>query len=220
MCAYKPPVQTSNFQRGPQGAAVVVLSADGKKVKVTFDTGDEYVILRSECPDVLQKGKCFVTLSDKKDKMLSVRPLVGVFQMKVQKFVSEGDKEPAPKTNVAAKWPYQYFIVLLEITSGAWKGAIIPFMAHYNFYEEMQDDKAVVGFSHPKSSSTPPLMEFCDVAGVWNKGPLPYKDNVLPMLAKRISDANITFNAVVKNGYIDSFMPIDSGLESEPLPEE
>lgn len=224
MCAYKPPARKSGFTRGPQGAAIVAMSPDGKKVKVTFEDTNigEFKLDRSVCPDVLVKGKCFVGMSGDKDKILSARPLNGVVRAKVKEFVSEKDKEPAPKVNAAAKYPYSYFTVLLEVVKGAWKGAIIPVHLHYNFCEFTDEQgRAIVGFDKMGSKTTPPLVEFFDVTGVWNKGPMPYKDNLLPLIAKRIKEVDAEFDVVMKNGYADSYIAIDEvGLESEPIPDE
>jgi hypothetical protein len=92
-------------------------------------------------------------------------------------------------------------------------------MLRYHFSEATEDEKSVVAYSHPKSKYTPMLIEFCDVTGVWERGVMPYKDNVLPLIEKRVMHEDKEFQFLMKGGWVDSFIPIDSP-ESEELPDD
>lgn len=207
---YKPTMLKSSFKRGPSGIATVEISPDKKKVRVTFkEEGDKYVLNKSDCPETIRKGTWFVTLTEDKNKILNLRPANGVFTAKVLKFPAPENEPPTPRTKIGADWNYQYFIVIVTLLNPEVKGMEVPVMLRYHFGQAEEDEKTVVAFSHPKSKYTPQLIEFCDVTGVWAKGMMPYKDNILPMLEKRILHEAKTFQVVIKNGYADSFMETD-----------
>lgn len=215
---YKPKILQGNFKRGDSGVATVKINGDRTKVKVVFEeTGKE--IISNEFPKDLRPGKWFITLDGDNKKVFAFRPVNGLFIGKVNKFVAREGETPAPQTHIGADWSYQYFTVLLEITKGENKGLSIPCMLRYHFAEAHEDEKSVVAFSHPKSKYTPMLIEFCDVTGVWEKGVMPYKDNILPYIEKRVLHMGKEFQFVMKGGWVDSFIPIDQP-ESETLPDE
>ncbi len=92
-------------------------------------------------------------------------------------------------------------------------------MLRYHFGEAEEDGKSVVAYNHPRSKYTPMLIEFCDCTGIWEKGIMPYKDNVLPLLEKRVLNMDKEFQFVIKGGWIDSFIPLDQPV-SEELPDD
>lgn len=212
--AYKPKTLQTNFVRGLSGVAKVAISPDKKKAKVEFKEDGKAVIV-DEFPSTLTPGTWFVTLDSDDKKVLNHRPANGIFTCKVQKFPAPEGEQPAPRTKQGADWSYQYFIALLEIVQGDVKGLIVPAILRYHFGEAVEDDKSVVAFSHPKSKYTPQLVEFCDVTGVWARGAMAYKDNILPMMEKRILREDRKFQVVMKNGYADSFLELDAPVEEE-----
>ena len=220
--AYKPKTIQGQYKRGDSGIATVKMSGDKKKIKVIFDeTGKELVT--DDFPKGMKAGKWYVSLDSNNQKVFSFRPVNGLFVGKVNKFVSQENEPPTPKTHFGKDWSYSYFVVLLEITQGSNKGLQVPCLLRYHFGEAQEEVKgkteSVVAYSHPKSKYTPMLVEFCDVSGVWEKGVMPYKDNVLPLIEKRVASANKEFQFVMKNGWVDSFIPLDQP-QSETLPDE
>ena len=211
---YKPKTLKSDYVRGPSGVAKIALSPDKKKAKVVFKEDDKTVIV-SEFPKETKPGNWFVSLDKDEKKIVGIRPSSGVFTATVQKFTAKEGEQPAPQTKIGPDWNYQFFIVLLELVTPEVKGMIVPVMLRYHFGEAMEDEKSVVAFSHPKSKYTPLLAEFCDVTGVWTRGAMAYKDNVLPMLEKRILREDKKFQVVMKNGYADSFLELDAPVEEE-----
>jgi len=216
--AYKPKVLQGNFKRGDSGIATVKINSDRTKIKVIFEENDKEIIT-SEFPKNIKPGKWFVTLDGENKKIYAFRPVNGLFVGKVQKFVARDGDVPTPQTHIGQDWSYQYFTILLEITKGENKGLAIPCMLRYHFAEAQEDDKSVVAFSHPKSKYTPMLIEFCECAGVWEKGVMTYKDNILPLIEKRVLHIAKEFQFVMKGGWVDSFIPLDQP-ESETLPED
>lgn len=216
--AYKPKVVQSGYKRGDSGIATVRVAGDKSKVKVTFDEGNKEVIC-TEFPEGLRAGKWYITLDGDNKKVFGYRPVNGLFVGKVNKFVARNDEVPTPQTHIGKDWSYQYFTVLLEITQGDNEGLFIPCMLRYHFSEAQEDEKSVVAYSHIKSKYTPMLMEFCEVSGVWNKGMMPYKDNILPLIEKRVMHEGKQFQFVIKNGWVDSFIPIDTPV-TETMPDE
>jgi hypothetical protein len=226
--SYKPQTKKGEgLFGGPKGIAKLQLNKDGSKVKFTLD-GKEYVI--SEFPEYIKEaGDYFVRLSNDADEILSAHPANGMFKVKVNRFPAPEGEEPAPKTREAnwegKAYSYQYFVVLLDVLDPAkYKGIQIPLTLRYHFdaiTEEVGEKEVdVVGYAHPKSKYTNLLMDFCDATGVWNKGAMPYKANVLPMLAKRIANEDKTFSIVVKDGWPVTIFQLDVEDKYTPDTEE
>ena len=221
--AYRPKTVQSAYKRGDSGIANVQVSGSHDKVRITFEETGE-VVITTDFPKGMKAGKWFVTLNSENDKVLGYRPINGMFTGKVQKFVSKEGDDPVPQTKIAknqqgSTYSYQYFTVLLEITQGSNKGLIVPAMLRYQFGQADEDGKQVVAYTNPKSKYNPILVSFCDVTGVWDKGIMQYKDNILPIMQKRILHENKEFNFVMKNGYVSDFIPNDHPT-SEDIPEE
>lgn len=216
--AYKPKTIQGQFARGNSGIATVKMSGDHKKVKVIFDE-DGKELITSEFPEGLKAGKWYITLDGNNKKIFGYRPVNGVFVGKVNKFVARNDEPPTPQTHIGKDWSYKFFTILLEITKGENKGLLVPCMLRYHFAQAEEDGKEVVAYDHPKSKYTPMLMEFCDCAGVWEKGIMPFKDNILPYMEKRVMHEAKEFQFVIKNGWVDSFIAIDTPI-TETMPDE
>lgn len=215
---YKPKTIQGQYARGNSGIATVKVAGNKSKVKVIFEE-DGKELITTEFPEGIRPGKWYVTLDSNNKKIFGYRPVNGLFVGKVNKFVARNDETPTPQTHIGKDWSYQYFTILLEITRGDNKGMLIPCMLRYHFAEAEEDGKSVTAYSHPKSKYTPMLVEFCDVSGVWNKGVMPYKDNILPYMEKRVMHENREFQFVLKAGWVDSFIPLDQPT-SETLPDE
>lgn len=220
--SYKPQIKKSEFVRGPSGVATVEISPDKKKVRISYKDNetDKYILNIKDCPENIRKGTWFVTLSEDKTKILNFRPANGVFHAKVIKFPAPEGEPPTPKTKIGTdgkgkSWDYQFFIVIAELMNPEVKGMEIPLILRYHFSEAEEDGKTVVAYAHPKSKYTPQLIEFCDVTGMWNKGVMAYKDNILPIMEKRILHEGKVFQVVIKNGYADTFMELDGEVSYE-----
>lgn len=219
--AYKPKTLKSDFVRGASGVASVAFSPDGSKVKVTMKEDDKsYIVPMDDCPEEIRKGTWFITMSSDEKKVLGIRPANGIFKAKVQKFVAQEGQDPAPRTKVGPDWSYDFFLVLVELLDENVKGMTVPCMLRYHFGEADEDGKSVVAFTHPKSKYTPLVIEFCEVTGVWARGAMPFKDNILPLMEKRIMRENRTFQVVLKGGYVDSFLELDNAEADEDVDEE
>jgi hypothetical protein len=216
--AYKPKVIQGQFARGDSGVATVKVAGDKSKVKLIFDeTGKELVC--TEFPKDLRAGKWYITLDSNNKKVFGFRPVNGLFVGKVQKFVARNDEVPTPQTHIGKDWSYRFFTILLEITRGENKGLVVPCMLRYHFAEAEEDGKSVVAYDHPKSKYTPMLIEFMDCAGAWEKGIMPFKDNILPLIEKRVMHEDKEFQFVMKGGWVDSFIPLDTPV-TETMPED
>jgi len=177
----------------------------------SYDYEDkEFRVLRSDCPDdiqpiIHQTSSAYVRMSGDGKKIYQISPWSGMYVGKFSNFLAAKDEIPAPKTYIGSDWEYRYFTSLIVITEGEFKGAKLPYMLHYYFDETEENGKSIVQYDHPKSKYTAQLSEFCDVFGVWEKGPMPYKDNILPMLQKRLLAEDIKVKMIIKNGNINTF---------------
>jgi hypothetical protein len=222
MARYRPPKIKGDFD-GDVGFAKVEISKSGKSVRVTFlgDDKKEYIVKKDKCPSTVQAGTWAVRMSGDGQKLMNIRPISGVYKGKVVKFAKQGDEAPAPRTN--EKWGYQYFTILIEITDPEKvRGMEVPAIFRY-YFGEMVDDGGnhVVGYTKLGSKYAPLLSDFMDASGAWDKGPMKYKDNVLPWIEKRILEADKEFQFVMKDSWLDSFILEDVDYEgSLVLPEE
>lgn len=221
--AYRPP-RVSNS--GVYGKALVKLGKKGDKkaVLIKFDEGDSFVLNPSKCPKYVQSGQFVVSLTPEKDGIRGMRPINGQFKGRVSKFLSQEGKPPIPRTkDVTFKgesYSYQYFTVLIEITSPSkYKGMEVVFMPRYHFGEALEtvngEPRRVTAITKLRSKYTAMLDEFLTATGAWDKGPIPYSDNILPTLQKRIQVSNKEFGFVLKDGWIQYIIIPDANeLES------
>lgn len=210
---YKPQTVTKSNFGGPKGGAKCVWSTDHKKLKVTLGESS-YVFNASDLPiSSFPSGEYYVQLSEDKKEVLQVRPNNGMFVVKVDRFVAKEGETPAPRTITAVEkesgkeYSYQIFSVILKIFSPKeYEGMEILFSPRYNFdaaEDAVQGKKVdVVAYSHPRSKYTPLLMDFCDATGVWDKGPMKFSTNIVPLLEKRIAQADKKFQVVLKDGWV------------------
>jgi hypothetical protein len=214
---YKPPKVTSDRPRG-----LATIQSNEKKTKFRVDFGDiePVVLLADDCPSCIMAGNYYVTLSSDKTKMLNMHPADGQYIGKVKSLIAKKNQPPAPMIYKGENWSYPYFLALIELTRGKEAGMQATYFLHYQFVEAIDEDGSkVAGIGHLKSKYTPTLEEFCDVTGVWKFGPIPYQDNILPKLEKRILRNDNEFNVLFKEGWIDKIWSLQEA-KVENLPEE
>ncbi len=227
--AYKPGM--TKTKKGPRGIGKVQVNKAKGKVRVTLVDEDNkkeiYDLDMENCPTYVQPGEFKVSLNSDHDIMYGLHPANGMVKVKVNKFLSEEDKPPTPKTEDVVKtaeypgYSYEYFTVLLEIAQKKFKGMIIPLRLRYHFKGALEDvqgeEKEVVWYDKPGSKYTGIVVDFCEATGVFDKGPMPWKANILPMMEKRIASLNQSFAIVLKDGWVNT---IFAGLDTEPEEEE
>lgn len=234
---YKPQTVKSDFG-GPSGKANIKVQRDENKtiirVKVSFDeTGDSFIIPASDCSEevrsYLQSGEFNVRLGKDGKSITSISPWSGMYKVHTKKFVAQRDKPPVPQTRTGTneggqKWSYQYFVPLLEVVEGECKGMQIPYFLRYFFDGVMEDVPGkgkvlVAALAHPKSPYYGQLAEYCEVSGVWEAGPMPMEDNLLPRMEKRILRQDRIFTVIIKKGFVDNiYEESNTKPTNEPLP--
>ena len=222
---YKPGM--TKTKKGPRGIAKVQLNQAKTKVRVTMVDEDEkkhiYELDADDCPTYVQSGEFKVSLNSDQTKMYGMYPANGMLKVKVNKFLSEEDKPPAPRTEDVPKrgdynaYSYEYFTVLLEVVTEKYVGMIIPLRLRYHFTGNLEEikgkDVEVTWYDKPGSKYTGMVIDFCEATGVWNSGPMKWKANILPVMQKRILSQGIAFPIVLKDGWVNT---IFSDLEIEP----
>jgi len=231
--AYRPPAKVSEYI-GERGLAKVALNGNKSKAKVVIvETGKEFVVSVKDCSKEVQEyiksGEFVVSMSNDGDKIYSMYPYNGMFEGKVAKFSSKKDQPPAPLTKIGQNqqgqtYSYLFFVVMIEIASGEFKGMQVPLFLRYNFeaydVEVRGETKKATRYNKTieKSKHTAFLDEFMEVAGIWDAGAIPFSDNVLPKLEQRALRAAKTFKFIVKKGFLDTFYQETS--IPEPVKEE
>lgn len=227
MATYKPQViQSKSSFGGPKGISKVQWNKDHTKVQIKL--GEEVFVFSSKNLPIsaFPSGEYYVQLNKDETSISTIRPNNGMFVTKVDRFVTKEGEEPSPKTRTpeGKDYSFQYFDVILKIVSPKeYRDMELLLSLNYNFEgteEVIQGETVdVVGYSHPRSTRTPILIDFCDATGVWKKGPMRWATNILPTLSKRISQADRKFQVAVKNGWITTIytMPdvTEEGLDKE-----
>lgn len=216
---YRPNDTKYSDSFGPMGKSIVQFNTAGDKVRVSMEHYDKasqsilrdiFVVLRSNCPTILRPGAWIVSMSSDKQKIVSIKPVDGVFKAKFVGIRHDQDKEPAPEHN--DKYDYWYFRPIFELTDENLKGIKVYYQYGLFYYFASETDnqgRLLVKYSKnlTKSSHTQELDEFLTITGVWEKGPMPYKPNppsVLPYILKRGLSADKDFHVIMKDGWVKS----------------
>jgi hypothetical protein len=232
---YKPKRKKVEFDANPNGKARIKKSKEKGKIIVWFSPENEnefadkkYVV--NEWPDYIKPKQMegvewYVKLDGNGNKIFSIYPTEGMFEGHCIGLVSKEGEEPQVRFKDNQFGGYHYFIPLVEFTSDypgmtipyLWNDGVKPYpnMLRYNFAGDEETGETVYTSWGDNSIHTPKLDEFLTVTGVWDKGPIKWKENILPTIQKRIVKANKTFKFVLKNGFFVTLIG-----SNEPAKEE
>lgn len=228
--AYKPKVISSGGG-GIYGNAKIFMSPDKKKVKVVIQDKDgkesKFVLSASDCPKVVRSGEFSVALSKDGKKMYSLYPLDGMFTGKFVRIQAREGEVPVPQSFQSSEggWGYLHWTPIVVITSPKeFAGMEVPFRRmryHFDAVDEEIRGKTyqVVGINHQQSKYTAILVDFLDATGVWDNGPMKFSANILPDLQKRMSQADKSFQFVLKDGWVSTVFSMEQP-EEEVVPDE
>ena len=219
MAKYTPPKVSGEFVQGEKGKAQVRIK--NKTTFVRFDkTENVHKFKRTGDIAKLKPGTWFIQLSGDETEIYSFRPFAGNFRGKVESFVAKEGEEPRPKVReYKNKEGHEYtittFTALIDILEPEkYAGISIPMTLRYNFREAKDGDKSVVGLPD-RGRHSKFLEEFCDLSGVWQRGPIKYSDNVLPEVEKRVLQADQPFMFIIKDGWVDTLYEVDEPVDED-----
>lgn len=239
---YKPERAQSNFGRTEYGIGKIRFSTDQTKVQVVLQVPDgkdkftekKYVLDIDACPDNILLAKnakeWSISMSSQGDKLMSFRPVNGVFVGTTKAFASKEGEEPTTKTkevdtvknNKRIHFSYEQFTVLIEILEPEnFKGLVYPLILHYNIKEKpLPNSKSTWQYSMG-GDYTDALEEYMLVAGLLedNYKDMEYKDNMLPQFQRIALHEGRKFQFMAKNGWIvtGSLMPFDEPKNEIPF---
>ncbi|HKZ39810.1 MAG TPA: hypothetical protein VJ044_02555 [Candidatus Hodarchaeales archaeon] len=200
--------------KGPRGEAKVRVG--NGKVQIIFkeDKDNPITLQRVDLPDYVKPGTFYVSLSGE-GEFLGMRPTTALVRAKFVHFVAEEGEVPAPREypggssvrksdNKPFSWePYMAFIAVLEITDKEYKGMQIPVFLRYLFVDDGEGNVAIKG----GGKNAELLESFLEVTSVYDDD-LPFSENVLPKLQKRLLKKGAEFVVMLKSGNVDSFSEI------------
>jgi len=241
--AYTPPRQKSQFDIGERVIGkfrpIKVNGERGVKVLWRTDEGEtkSAPVLLSECAESVQEdvmqivknnydGELQVSFNTDKSAILFFHPANGQFKVTVDNFPSGEDEPPKPKVKTGKWGDYMQFIVIVRIVKGKCKGITLPILLRYDKFEPEQTEEGLVtGYAHTRGASPHCdfLDDFCEATGVWEFGPIEWKQNILPDLEKRILRLEREFNIMMRDGWVDTIYPIydyEDDEASDPVKEE
>lgn len=197
--------------RGKNGVADVRVLE--KKIQIRFKGETDPISLsRADAPDYVRAGKFIVGLNQEMSEIVAFRPINAMVTCKFDRLVSKEDEPPAPIQKPAGTGhrkdgttfpikPYMAFMALLTITGPKeYAGMQIPLFLHYLFVDDGEGSTMLKG----AGKNADLLEEFLESAGVLDDA-LPFTDNVLPKLQRRILAKGKEFMVILKGGWVDSF---------------
>jgi hypothetical protein len=184
----------------------------------------------------LRPGRWYVRLSSDESEIYSYHPWSGNFKGKVAEFAAKEGEPPVPRLKDVdfyndkgkhIKYSYYYFIVLIEILEPKkLAGLLVPHRLNYNFLEAKDEqDRSIVGLMS-KGNRTKDLAEFLKITGADKGKHMKWKDNILPVLERRILRIDNSFNFIIKDGWIDTLYqtdepdPAEDNWDEDDVPEE
>ena len=219
MAKYEPRMIAVTSAQGPRGIADVLVKPG--QAKVTFlEDGESYVVSTADLKTPPIGGRWFVSLDGNKKKLFNIHPVKGIFNMRLVKFIASKDAEPAPKLdNRYPDNPTLKFTVLLGIVDGKEKGMEVTMSLRYWFREDIVDGKSLVGYefhTHVNAQRNMNLLiDFCDAFGYLDYGPIPYSDNLLPGMEKRMLKAAKIIKIKLNDGWVDTILGGDETPDVE-----
>ncbi len=207
MSEYRPPHREKQGTARKADGGIAKLTWSDTKVRITFENENTYKLLIDDLPEYAQGWNwmedAYVKMDNMSDddKIFSIRPVNGTLKAKCTAFATQDeDSPPVPQTRIGEYGPYQVFFALLTVTTKKVKGVIYPTMVLYNW----ADFDGIAG-TEGKGRFAEKADDFYRVTGVYKSGELPFKDNLLPSILKRILSADKEFQIVVENGQVTSF---------------
>jgi len=200
-----------------------VRNADNEVTRPNFN-----VILPPEsCPDNLVQGYFYVTMSGDKTELYRFHPATGSFKARFKEFYAEEGKKPAPKTYTntfkGKEIVQDKFLAFIEIAEGKLEGIEVPYSGHYNITKGMVNpeiNKPEMAYSKDLSRShhTARLHAFLNAIGLFGQEPIPYRDNMLPLIQKVALQKKKVFTVIIDNGFVENFIVEGADEGDEDLP--
>ena len=220
--------------RGPSGVATLL---EGKKndnqgrkrpvVQVKFEDGSTYYVYKTKdtVPSYVQNGTFFVSLNQSKNKIESMRPVSGTMRGKVKNFVAREGEQPVPRTRQGQYGPYEVFSVILQVTkpekyAGMEVYLEMPFKFVSTTVTVNGENHEVLAIPISKSKSVEMLDNFVLATKATAKQHIPYSDNPLPTMEKRILRAEAEFDWTMKDGWVSDILPPDLNEDFGSTPAE
>lgn len=209
------------YKKGASGVSNVVVDTNKELVRVSFidgdNSGETYKIDLENAPESIKTGRFFVSLSGKGDSVYSVRPAVGTYIVQFVKWARKENTPPTPKEIIGKFGAYSIMTALLKIVKGDFKNMEIPLSLAYKFCDDGSGNVAIPT-SDKSGTAAERLINFLEACGVLDEV-LPFTDNVLPMLEKKILKKALPFSVVIKGGYVDYISSLE-GVTIETDPED
>jgi hypothetical protein len=210
------------FKKGPQGTSNVVVNTEKELVRVSFIDGDDegttFKVDLDNCPESVKTGRFFVSLSGKGDTVYSIRPVIGTFIVKFVRWARAANTPATPKEMVGKFGPYQAMTALLKIFKGDNTGMEIPLFLNYKFVDDGAGN-AAIPTSEKSGTAAERLINFLEATGVLDDV-IPYTDNLLPMLEKKILKKDQPFSVHMKEGFVDFISSLEGVEVGGTDPEE
>ena len=199
--------RSSSGDFGEKGAAIVEINKEKGLFRVSFKDGGKHVLKLDKKPPQLTQGRWRVSLNKDQTEVVAFHPYSGSFQGQVSKLACK-EGEPPQFWESKGMYPDWMFTVILVISSPEnLKGVEVPYFLRNRFTEEKDDEgKSWVGIGKGKHGDN--LLKFLRLTGVEERGPMPFKSNLLPMVEKRIMHEPKEFGFTISDGWVDNVFPL------------
>lgn len=224
-----------NGEYTPVTSGIAVIKVGEQFARVTFEDGSKKFDNNTNTKKVpvtdlpkfpkLQAGsenRFYTRLNKDGDQVDTIFPVEGHFIAKVVDMAKGGGDKPRPIEKVFGQGTpkesrYSVFFPIYKIVKGPMKGAQGSYQLHYKFVDRGDGFAAFYGNpDNPKATRLLQLMDWCnrhvvvDEDIVW-----PEDGNICPELFQRALDSDVEVEIIVKNGFIDNLLSLNSYGEDE-----
>ncbi len=198
------------------GAGSVKISKTAVRIVLDDDPDSVYEFSLKDAPENAKAGHWWIGMSADGERLWSISPINSAAKLAFEGFSKTEGQLPAPKhivkegtdpkTGSPYKSEYDQFTALFKIVGSDDPdevGMIVTYTLRYYFF----NNDGQVGLDKPRSKYTVQLADFLDASGA-TQTEMNYSENILPALERRILEAGRLYNAIIKEGRIDSLSPI------------
>lgn len=217
MSAYKPPRVTNETLNGLAQVMFKPTVTDRMRVKLFVKVAGKeepdtilYEVLKENAPSYLTKSGMYrVRMSADGKKIFSAIPSDASVTVAYLGISHKEGELPTPKLQTGKFGDYLQFILNCKVVGPEFTGLEIPVFLRYNFLPVDDGGKQVAGYSHysekKPSKHSILLNQVLENLGVWDRGPMKWADNLLPIIHKRAlaaAEDGRTAILVLQDGYV------------------
>ena len=212
---YRPSKVTDRIK----GFGTIQVGKTGKVVRITLlnKDGSSSIYDVQKFPKQVRSGRAFVWLENYGRQLATFLPADSALLVKVSKFISKEGEKPSLKENPDYDQPF--FSVELVVVDGVYEG--LKFIVTFSYFiqesitERNEKGESLYGLDGTKNivwndsiTSFGRFDHFLEQIGFYDLGPLPYKPDMVSLMAQVASRSDKAFRCITSaKGKVYDFQP-------------